>query len=815
MTTSQMSEVIQHLRGVLRDGAGLTDGQLLEGYIRRRDEAAFAAIVRRHGPMVWGVCCRVLRNHHDAEDAFQASFLVLVRRAVSIASRELLANWLYGVAHRTALKAKATVAKRKGRERQVTEMPEPAVTLQDPWRDLQPLLDEELSRLPDKYRGVIVLCDLEGKTRKEAARHLGLPEGTVASRLARARSMLAKRFTKRGLALSGGALAAVLAQQAVSAGVPVSVVDSTIKAASLLVAGNAAATGLVSVKVAALTEGVMKAMLFNKLKWPIALVLILGFMATGVATLLTNRTAAGQDDKKPTAERLVEPAKQQKEKEPFTAWGKEVGGLQAGLGFRLGQKRTYHHGETATVVLRLRNVSKKEVEFVCCRHFFMEESPTMTDRQGKPVRLPRTAGTPTPRPEKVSLGPGKEIELYELKFKLRPASENGDDDNDTDSLDFAGKVFIFYGTGRFLIQYERLIEKPWAGSEPDPILRRLATGKLELEIKSDPPRSAPKETAPAAEHLPPLEGSKAGDRKQKGAVSDIGKIDRRIAKEPRYESEAPWYCLLLLGEAKTKVWMVLDGNKLYVDRNANGDLTDDGDPLTLPDPDPGLPNPSRPGRDAADGAPAAPGALPSGSSCGFRVPDIAAKDGRSRYTDLRVVWGKDRCVGDGPFFNLWARLRVGEMEQWAFVDARATTPGKAPLVHFDGPLQMELRIEGKPLILAQQHLTRGKEVLLGGNICTRYPGVEWVGLSDEKGIPADIHPIVDIELPAKGPDTNPIRLKVPLKRTWGLSVFYSPVRVPGEVGIGKASMTISFPDWKGAKVAATTLEVPVNNPEPE
>jgi RNA polymerase sigma factor (sigma-70 family) len=132
MATSQISEVIQHLRSalLLRDGAGLTDGQLLEDYIRRRDKATLAALVHRHGRMVWGVCRRVLSNYHDAEDAFQATFLVLVRRAASIASPELLANWLYGVAHQTAMKARATVAKRKTRERQVTEMPEPAVVEQ-------------------------------------------------------------------------------------------------------------------------------------------------------------------------------------------------------------------------------------------------------------------------------------------------------------------------------------------------------------------------------------------------------------------------------------------------------------------------------------------------------------------------------------------------------------------------------------------------------------------------------------------------------------------------------------------------------------
>src|SRR5213078_4387522 len=204
MATGQLNGVIQHLRRamLLRDGAGLTDGQLLEDYISRRDEAALAALVQRHGPMVWGVCRRILSNYHDAEDAFQATFLVLVRRAASIASPELLANWLYGVAHQTALKARATVAKRKVRERQVTEMPEPVVVEQDHWNDLQPLLDQELSQLPDISRVVIVLCDLQGKTRKEAARHLGLPEGTVGSRLARARVSLAKRLTERGVTLS-------------------------------------------------------------------------------------------------------------------------------------------------------------------------------------------------------------------------------------------------------------------------------------------------------------------------------------------------------------------------------------------------------------------------------------------------------------------------------------------------------------------------------------------------------------------------------------------------------------------------------------
>jgi RNA polymerase sigma factor (sigma-70 family) len=312
MATNRMSEVIQHLRRtvVLRDGAGLTDGQLLEDYISRRDEAALATLVRRHGPMVWGVCRRVLRNYHDAEDAFQTTFLVLVSKAASIVPREMVPNWLYGVAHQTALKARATAARRRGRERQMAEMPEPAVTEQEVWRDLQPLLDEELSRLPDKYRAVIVLCDLESKTRKEAARQLGCPEGTVAGRLARARLMLAKRMARHGLAVSGGALAAVLTEKVASAGVPPSLLSSTIKAVTLVAAGQAVTTGMISVKVAALTEGVLKTMLLTKLKTATVVVLLVALALTGGAGLIY-RTLADEPSKV-TAKKAKVTAKKEK-----------------------------------------------------------------------------------------------------------------------------------------------------------------------------------------------------------------------------------------------------------------------------------------------------------------------------------------------------------------------------------------------------------------------------------------------------------------------------------------------------------------------
>src|SRR5262249_49697258 len=142
MPTGPMSKVVQHLRtAVRREGAGLTDGQLVQRFVAHREEAAFEALVRRHGGGGVGVCRAVLGNPHDAEDAFQATFLVLVRKAGSIASRELLANWLYGVAYHTALKARAVTAKRRVREKQVKQMPEPTVPKAADGHELQRLLD--------------------------------------------------------------------------------------------------------------------------------------------------------------------------------------------------------------------------------------------------------------------------------------------------------------------------------------------------------------------------------------------------------------------------------------------------------------------------------------------------------------------------------------------------------------------------------------------------------------------------------------------------------------------------------------------------
>jgi RNA polymerase sigma factor (sigma-70 family) len=295
MPASPRNNLLCQLRraALLPDGGGMTDGQLLECFVTWREEAAFEALVRRHGPMVLGVCRRVLRNAQDAEDAFQATFLILVRKAVSIRQRELLGNWLYGVAYRTALDARAAATRRRVRERQVHIMPEPeARDAADVGDDLRPLLDQELNRLPDKYRVPVVLCDLEGRTRRDVARQLGIPDGTLSGRLTTARRLLAKRLTRHGLALSGAALTTALSQSAAAA-VPPPLVAATVQAATTLAAGHATA-GVVSATVAALTEGGLKAMSVKKLRIATALLLAAGIViGAALVGVQVNRDATG------------------------------------------------------------------------------------------------------------------------------------------------------------------------------------------------------------------------------------------------------------------------------------------------------------------------------------------------------------------------------------------------------------------------------------------------------------------------------------------------------------------------------------------
>jgi RNA polymerase sigma factor (sigma-70 family) len=266
MRISSLMTVGRDLQSLYGHGTsgGLSDAQLLERFAARRDEGAFEALVRRHGPMVLGVCQRILGNRHDAEDAFQATFLVLARKAAAIACRERVPGWLYAVARQTAKKARALNARKLMRERQVAEMLEPETVSHDPWDDRLQLLEDELSRLPDRYRLPIILCELEGKTHQEAADQLGWPIGTVSGRLSRARTKLGERLSRRDRTLSGASLPALFVRGSAPASLSFSLVAATTRAASQFGSGTFA-TGVISAQVATLTEFMMRVLMLKKL----------------------------------------------------------------------------------------------------------------------------------------------------------------------------------------------------------------------------------------------------------------------------------------------------------------------------------------------------------------------------------------------------------------------------------------------------------------------------------------------------------------------------------------------------------------------
>jgi RNA polymerase sigma factor (sigma-70 family) len=270
MSADGLREVFHRLRRLSDPGSkGLSDAELLDRYVQRADEAAFELLLWRHGPMVHGVCRRVLRRIEDADDAFQATFLTLVRKASSVRRGAAVGAWLHQVAHRVALRVRASATPREP----LASEPEASSTDHEgDWRELSPILDEEVRRLPVRYREPVVLCYLEGRTHAEAARELGCPKGTVAVRLMRSRKLLQKRLTRRGVTLAGGLLA----------------LGSIPPASAALVARTlrTAFGGPVSVRVTSLTDGVIRAMSLTYLKASAAVILLAaGLLAGGSAVL--------------------------------------------------------------------------------------------------------------------------------------------------------------------------------------------------------------------------------------------------------------------------------------------------------------------------------------------------------------------------------------------------------------------------------------------------------------------------------------------------------------------------------------------------
>jgi RNA polymerase sigma factor (sigma-70 family) len=283
MASAPLGAVVRYLRtaGPANPEQDLTDAQLLERFVASRDEAAFTALVRRHGPMVLGVCRQVLRHPQDAEDAFQVTFLVLARHAATVRKREALAGWLHGVAYRTALQARRTAARRRHHETRAEAMSPKHPSSNDlAWQDVQSALQDEIRRLSPTYRAPFVLCCLEGRSRAEAAAELGLTDGTLSSRVARARKRLQARLARRGISLAV-ALGAIALTQEARAALPRPLLRTTVAAALCYAADTRSAAGLLSPSAAALLKGVSRTMLLPNSR---AALLLLAFAAAVAAS---------------------------------------------------------------------------------------------------------------------------------------------------------------------------------------------------------------------------------------------------------------------------------------------------------------------------------------------------------------------------------------------------------------------------------------------------------------------------------------------------------------------------------------------------
>lgn len=330
MANGRGGVVFQQMSRLLRFGTvgGLGEVQLLERFIERRDEVAFEALLARHGPMVLGVCRQVLHDPHQVEDAFQATFLVLVHRAGSIRRRERLASWLYGVAHRVAVRARHAHRDRRLLDSELVLEPTACEIEQ---QEEHAALHEEVNRLPDKYRAPIVLCYLEGLTHDEAAARLGWPVGTVRGRMARGRDVLRRRLTARGVAFSMSAFAA-------GAVVPEALAAATLRAAVCDVGTTRIAAGVVSAQVLALLEGVLHAMFVQKLKLAAVFVLAGALLVSGAGVLAFQ--AAGDGANAQTGPTRVQGG------EPASGATNEV------MAERLAQQQTASMPDDATLLRR-------------------------------------------------------------------------------------------------------------------------------------------------------------------------------------------------------------------------------------------------------------------------------------------------------------------------------------------------------------------------------------------------------------------------------------------------------------------------------
>jgi RNA polymerase sigma factor (sigma-70 family) len=305
MSDRSLDGVVRHIRGLVaaRRAGAMSDQELLATFAHHHDEAAFAVLLQRHGRMVLGVCRRALGHLQDAEDACQATFLILARKAGSIRKRESVASWLHGVAYRVAMNLRRRRGRRRAQAAGLVDVAQPDGTTALTWREVQDVLDEELERLPERLRVPLLLCYWEGKTRDEAAQELGWTAGTFRGRLDRGRHLLRARLTRRGVTLPAALLATAIVPKAAPAALPAALAVSTVKAAVLIIAGKGLSPGIVSAQVAGLIQGVLRTMFLNKVQTLVAAVFVVAVFGGGTGFLAYHsRLAAAQPAADATAQ---------------------------------------------------------------------------------------------------------------------------------------------------------------------------------------------------------------------------------------------------------------------------------------------------------------------------------------------------------------------------------------------------------------------------------------------------------------------------------------------------------------------------------
>lgn len=451
--TRSLQTLIQHLRRSLPQcgDAALTDAQLLERWIEQHDPAAFELMLWRHGSMVWNTCRRLLPRREDVEDAFQATFVVLVRKAGSIRRREALAAWLHRIACRIAGRARATNVRRANREQVFADVPAVPSIDTSFESELSAILDEEIESLPAHYRHALILCCLEGKSQEEAARLLKRPRGTVSSWLTRGRERLRQRLLRRGIVVSTAGLTATLTPDALSAGGVIPLVGSLVRMAGGVAAGGSVPAGLMSVRSIALAEGVLRMMFLTKMKI-VAAISVVVVATVGVGTWSHATWAVDNPPALPEATPRPQLNTQKQRGQPGLivldsggiaydstvlehyrkvqggiAWGEKAHGLQAGIAFRRGDQERYEIGQSVTFVVYLRNVSDKKIDLSHIEPLFDERMPDVEDAPGRhlavatgPIRLGRVPIVHR------SLEAGQRITLGYPWFRIRPLGWRGE-----------------------------------------------------------------------------------------------------------------------------------------------------------------------------------------------------------------------------------------------------------------------------------------------------------------------------------------------------------------------------------------------------